>query len=79
MRLQEAPKSSTNQVIFACIYLEYLILIEILFEKSDKAKAEELKGQGNKAMAAKNYAEAISLYTQAIGADGTNAIYYGNR
>ncbi|KAJ3291121.1 hypothetical protein HK104_006325 [Borealophlyctis nickersoniae] len=44
-----------------------------------KAKAEELKGQGNKAMGAKNYSEAIRLYTEALELDPQNALYYGNR
>ena len=44
-----------------------------------KAKAEELKGQGNKAIGAKKYAEAVKLYTQAIELDPENPLYYGNR
>ncbi|KAJ3042548.1 hypothetical protein HDV00_007082 [Rhizophlyctis rosea] len=44
-----------------------------------KAKAEELKGQGNKAIGAKNYPEAVKLYTQAIELDSENPLYYGNR
>ena len=45
----------------------------------DKAKAEALKGEGNKMLAAKNFAQAIEKYTAAIAADGTNAVYYANR
>ncbi|CAI4051442.1 hypothetical protein N7582_005201 [Saccharomyces uvarum] len=44
-----------------------------------KAKAEELKIQGNKAMANKEYELAIKKYTEAIDVLPTNAIYYANR
>ncbi|KAJ3050882.1 hypothetical protein HK097_008147, partial [Rhizophlyctis rosea] len=44
-----------------------------------KAKAEELKGQGNKAIGAKKYADAVKLYSQAIELDPENPLYYGNR
>lgn len=44
-----------------------------------KAKAENLKLEGNKAVANKNYALAISKYTEAIEVLPTNAIYYANR
>jgi small glutamine-rich tetratricopeptide repeat-containing protein alpha len=45
----------------------------------DKAKAEELKQEGNKHMTAKKYDQAIDSYTKAIALDGTNVIYYSNR
>ncbi|KAJ3325907.1 hypothetical protein HDV06_002292 [Boothiomyces sp. JEL0866] len=45
----------------------------------NKELAEELKGQGNKLLASKNFAEAIVKYTEAIEADDTNAVYYSNR
>lgn len=44
-----------------------------------KAKAEDLKSQGNDALRAKNYEKAIDLYTQAIKLDPKNVIYYSNR
>ncbi|TPX33321.1 hypothetical protein SmJEL517_g03773 [Synchytrium microbalum] len=47
--------------------------------REQKLKAEELKGAGNKSMTEKNYAEAISSYTAAIGLDSSNAVYYANR
>ncbi|KAL3231688.1 Small glutamine-rich tetratricopeptide repeat-containing protein 2 [Nakaseomyces bracarensis] len=44
-----------------------------------KEKAEALKLEGNKAVASKNYALAITKYTEAIEVLPTNAIYYANR
>lgn len=41
--------------------------------------AESFKAQGNEFYKAKKYSEAISSYTQAIEADPTNPVYYGNR
>ncbi|KAL2137267.1 hypothetical protein VTI74DRAFT_4998 [Chaetomium olivicolor] len=41
--------------------------------------AEELKALGNKAIAAKNFDEAIDKFTQAIALDPTNHILYSNR
>ncbi|KAI1073640.1 hsc70 cochaperone [Whalleya microplaca] len=46
---------------------------------AEKAQAEELKGKGNRAMASKDYASAISLYTQALALHPGNAIYLSNR
>lgn len=46
---------------------------------SDAAAAEELKKRGNACLAQKDYAQAAQLYSQAIEADGTNAVYYCNR
>ncbi|KKF92284.1 Small glutamine-rich tetratricopeptide repeat-containing protein 2 [Ceratocystis platani] len=45
----------------------------------DKAAAESLKSKGNAAMAAKDYASAISLYSQALELHPSNAIYLSNR
>ncbi|RCK66898.1 Small glutamine-rich tetratricopeptide repeat-containing protein 2 [Candida viswanathii] len=44
-----------------------------------RAKADELKLQGNRAMAQKDYPEAISKYTEAIALDPTNVVYLSNR
>ncbi|KAK9471842.1 uncharacterized protein V1510DRAFT_181875 [Dipodascopsis tothii] len=46
---------------------------------ADKAKAEGLKGEGNRHMAGRNYEEAIKAYTSAIAIDGANPIYLSNR
>ncbi|KAJ1910807.1 Small glutamine-rich tetratricopeptide repeat-containing protein 2 [Tieghemiomyces parasiticus] len=46
--------------------------------EEQKAKAEELKAAGNKALGAQSYDEAIKLYTQAIEIN-PNHIYYANR
>jgi small glutamine-rich tetratricopeptide repeat-containing protein alpha len=43
-----------------------------------KAKAEILKGEANKKMAAKSYKEAIALYTKAIELHAS-AVFYANR
>ncbi|KAM5532777.1 hypothetical protein V8D89_013574 [Ganoderma adspersum] len=46
---------------------------------TDKAAAEKHKAAGNAHMSAKKYDDAIKSYTQAIGLDPTNAVYYSNR
>ncbi|WAR18977.1 STIP1-like protein [Mya arenaria] len=43
-----------------------------------KEKAEELKKEGNKALAESNYEEALRLYTEALTLDN-NAVLYSNR
>ncbi|KAK0656894.1 hypothetical protein B0T16DRAFT_318098 [Cercophora newfieldiana] len=43
------------------------------------ATADELKALGNKAIAAKNFDEAIDKFTQAIAIDPSNHILYSNR
>lgn len=45
----------------------------------DKARAEEFKIQGNRAMTAKDYARAIDLYTQALALHPGNALFLSNR
>ncbi|KAI9340694.1 serine/threonine-protein phosphatase 5 [Zopfochytrium polystomum] len=45
----------------------------------DKAKAEAAKERANKLFAAKQYTEAIDLYTEAISYDPKNPAYYSNR
>lgn len=44
-----------------------------------RAKADALKGEGNKAMAAGKHAEAVSKYTEALALDPKNVIYLSNR
>ncbi|KAL7944250.1 hypothetical protein V8C42DRAFT_326272 [Trichoderma barbatum] len=50
-------------------------------EPSDaqKKEAESLKSKGNAAMAQKDYASAIDLYTQALGLHPSNAVFLSNR
>eukprot|EP01017_Pseudomicrothorax_dubius_P027102 TRINITY_DN3084_c0_g1_i10.p2 TRINITY_DN3084_c0_g1~~TRINITY_DN3084_c0_g1_i10.p2 ORF type:complete len:598 (-),score=164.66 TRINITY_DN3084_c0_g1_i10:1899-3692(-) len=40
---------------------------------------DKFKAQGNEAFERQNYPKAIELYTQAIQADPTQAVYFGNR
>ena len=44
-----------------------------------KAEADALKGQGNAAMAKKDYPTAINLYTKALGLTPGNPIFLSNR
>lgn len=44
-----------------------------------KEKADALKAEGNKAMAAKDFATAIAKYTEAILLDPLNVVYLSNR
>lgn len=44
-----------------------------------KKEAETLKGKGNAAMAQKDYAKAIDLYSQALALNPGNAIFLSNR
>lgn len=44
-----------------------------------RAKADALKAEGNKAMAAKDFQTAISKYSEAIKLDSTNVVYLSNR
>ncbi|KAI1172611.1 hypothetical protein F4777DRAFT_496597 [Nemania sp. FL0916] len=45
----------------------------------EKARAEDLKIQGNKAMTLKDYARAVDLYSQALALHPGNVIYLSNR
>ncbi|KAK6221060.1 Small glutamine-rich tetratricopeptide repeat-containing protein 2 [Pestalotiopsis sp. IQ-011] len=47
--------------------------------EDDKKKAEGLKGEGNRAMASKDYPKAIDFYTQALALHPGNAIFLSNR
>ncbi|KAG7662894.1 sgt2 [[Candida] subhashii] len=44
-----------------------------------RAKADALKVEGNRAMAAKNFSVAIAKYTEAIELDSNNVVYLSNR
>lgn len=46
---------------------------------AQKKEAEALKSRGNAAMAAKDYAKAIDLYTQALALHPANAVFLSNR
>lgn len=46
---------------------------------AQKKEAEGLKSRGNAAMAAKDYAKAIDLYTQALALHPGNAVFLSNR
>jgi small glutamine-rich tetratricopeptide repeat-containing protein alpha len=48
-------------------------------DDATKAKADGLKVEGNRAMAARNFDEAIAKYTEAIELDSSNVVYLSNR
>lgn len=48
-------------------------------DDATKAKADGLKVEGNRAMAARNFDEAIAKYTEAIELDPSNVVYLSNR
>jgi small glutamine-rich tetratricopeptide repeat-containing protein alpha len=48
-------------------------------DDATKAKADGLKVEGNRAMAARNFDEAIAKYTEAIDLDPSNVVYLSNR
>lgn len=52
---------------------------KVEIDAETKAKADALKGEGNKAMATKDFATAIAKYTDAIALDKTNVVYLSNR
>lgn len=52
---------------------------EKVVDPETKAKADAAKVEGNRAMSARNFEEAIAKYTEAIGIDDTNVVYYSNR
>ena len=47
--------------------------------EADKARAEELKNEGNKYMSAKDYGAALNSYTQAIELHPSSPVFYSNR
>ncbi|KAF5101538.1 hypothetical protein D0Z00_000813 [Geotrichum galactomycetum] len=52
---------------------------EATVSDEDKAKAEQLKLEGNRAIAQRDYPLAIEKYTQALALNPDNAIYLSNR
>ncbi|XP_078575648.1 small glutamine-rich tetratricopeptide repeat-containing protein alpha-like isoform X1 [Branchiostoma floridae x Branchiostoma japonicum] len=50
-----------------------------VLSEEDKAKAEQLKNEGNAHMKAERYQPAVDSYTSAITVNGNNAVYYCNR
>mmetsp|Transcript_76943 Transcript_76943/g.243138 ORF Transcript_76943/g.243138 Transcript_76943/m.243138 type:complete len:578 (+) Transcript_76943:71-1804(+) len=46
---------------------------------TDKEKAQEAKAKGNAAFQAKNYEEAVRHFTEAIGFDSTDHVFFSNR
>ena len=46
---------------------------------ASKMAAERIKVQGNEALKGKRFPEAEKFYSQAIGLDPTNGVYYSNR
>ena len=50
-----------------------------IITEDDKKEAERLKGEGNKLLGKKQYAQAIEKYTEAIKRNPQNAVYFSNR
>ncbi|XP_019634460.1 PREDICTED: small glutamine-rich tetratricopeptide repeat-containing protein alpha-like [Branchiostoma belcheri] len=50
-----------------------------VLSEEDKAKAEQLKNEGNAHMKAERYQQAVDSYTSAITVNSNNAVYYCNR
>lgn len=50
-----------------------------IITEDDKKEAEKLKGEGNKLLGKKQYAQAIDKYTKAIKLNPQNAVYFSNR
>lgn len=48
-------------------------------DEEAKAKANALKGEGNKAMATKDFDTAIAKYSEAIALDASNVVFLSNR
>lgn len=46
---------------------------------ADKEAAAAAKAKGNAALSAKNFEAAVAAYTEAIGHDGTDKVFYSNR
>ncbi|KAI8854405.1 hypothetical protein BC829DRAFT_379888 [Chytridium lagenaria] len=86
---EQQSKLSVKPASLSTIFDVFLQTQKKVAEKSEtpkaddkeaiKAKAEALKGAGNKLMADRKYAEAIAKYTEAIELDPGNAVYYANR
>lgn len=51
----------------------------VTVSEEDKAKAETLKLEGNRAMGAKSFQDAVDAYSKAIELNPSNAIYFSNR
>lgn len=75
LKLKERKKSSAEPAAAGSAEPEKAAEVS----EEDKAKAEDLKNQGNDALRAKDYQKAIDLYTQSIELDPKNVIYYSNR
>ncbi|KAL1130006.1 hypothetical protein AAG570_012949 [Ranatra chinensis] len=76
------PTSSAAEPPLEEIYKTFLATsVKNRPDASDDAKkeAERLKVEGNIAMTAQSYNEALELYTSAISYDSKNAVYYCNR
>ncbi|XP_033117080.1 small glutamine-rich tetratricopeptide repeat-containing protein alpha-like [Anneissia japonica] len=50
-----------------------------VISEEDKAKAEQLKGEGNEFMKGEKYEDAVNCYSKAISIDNNNAVFYCNR
>ncbi|KAJ3218844.1 Adenylate kinase 7 [Dinochytrium kinnereticum] len=78
---EQQSKLSVKPASLSTIFDVFLQTQKKVAEKKEaiKAKAEALKGAGNKLMAERKYDEAIAKYSEAIELDPANAVYYSNR
>jgi small glutamine-rich tetratricopeptide repeat-containing protein alpha len=69
----------TNLYDIFSVFVEKKKALKKEAELERAKKAEQFKAKGNEKLNAKEYAEAIKLYSEAIKIDPNNAVYYCNR
>lgn len=75
-----AVKQYFNHIIYSCNNVYNNTNVYTIEQENMSLSADEYKQQGNAAFAAKNYPEAIDLFTKAIEVSETpNHVFYSNR